>query len=71
MRSEIEEITQKLKGLIGSIEDTDEKIEVLNYVRKELSEVSPFKNEPVDCVLWVKNESVQANEYNPEQGGKP
>lgn len=60
MRSEIEEITRKLKDLIGSIKDTDEKIEALNYVRKELSGASPFKSEPVDCVLWVKSESVQA-----------
>lgn len=71
MRSEIEEITQKLKDLIGSIEDTDEKVEALNYARKELSGVSPFKNEPVDCVLWVKNENVQANEYNPNKVASP
>jgi ParB-like chromosome segregation protein Spo0J len=43
----------------------DQKIEFINEVKKLLHEISPFKNEPVDCVLWVKNESVVANDYNP------
>jgi ParB-like chromosome segregation protein Spo0J len=43
----------------------DQKIEFINEVKKLLHEISPFKNEPVDCVLWVKNETVVANDYNP------
>ncbi|EPA3288318.1 IbrB-like domain-containing protein, partial [Shigella flexneri] len=27
--------------------------------------VSPFAQEPVDCVLWVKADEVVANDYNP------
>jgi ParB-like chromosome segregation protein Spo0J len=49
----------------------EEKIEVLNFIKKELHEISPFGSEPVDCVLWVKNESVQANDYNPNSVAKP
>jgi ParB-like chromosome segregation protein Spo0J len=55
------------KRLIDIIKDLplDEKVEALNYVRKELHEISPFRSEPTDLVLWVKNESVHANNYNP------
>jgi ParB-like chromosome segregation protein Spo0J len=43
----------------------DGKIEVINDLKKMLHALSPMKNEPVDCVLWVKNDSVHANDYNP------
>lgn len=43
----------------------DEKIEQINAVRVALHQISPFKNEPVDLILWVKNDSVEANDYNP------
>jgi len=32
---------------------------------------SPFKEEPVDCVLWVKSELVYANDYNPNSVAPP
>ena len=43
----------------------EECIEALNEVRRVLHEVSPFQEEPVDLVLWVPAEKVQANSYNP------
>lgn len=49
----------------------DEKIEAINEIRKTLHEISPFKSEPVDCVLWVKNELVEANDYNPNSVAPP
>jgi ParB-like chromosome segregation protein Spo0J len=33
--------------------------------------LSPFKSEPVDCVLWVPADSVQANDYNPNTVAPP
>lgn len=42
-----------------------DKVENLNLVRKRLHEISPFKSEPVDLVQWVPNDSVKANQYNP------
>ena len=45
----------------------DEKIEAINQVREFLHKHSPFKSEPVDFVKWVKNDSVTANEYNPNK----
>ena len=49
----------------------EEAIEVLNTVRAALHAVSPFKDEPVDCVLWVKAETVHANDYNPNKVAPP
>jgi ParB-like chromosome segregation protein Spo0J len=51
--------------------DDDEKIAVLNEVRWLLHEVSPYKDEPVDCVLWVKGETVEGNPYNPNVVAPP
>ncbi len=49
----------------------EEKIEEINKLKLKLHELSPMKNEPVDCVLWVKNENVQANDYNPNKVAPP
>lgn len=49
----------------------EEQIQKINEIKKALHEVSPFKNEPVDCVIWVKNEVVEANDYNPNSVATP
>lgn len=59
-------ITDYLNGL-----ELDEKVSAINYLRSSIHEISPFKSEPVDCVLWVKNESVFANDYNPNSVAPP
>src|SRR5690606_27219450 len=56
--------TQKLIDLIKDL-PLDEKVEALNYIRSELHNVSPFKSEPTDLVLWAKSGTVKANNYNP------
>lgn len=60
------ELFHKLKPL-----SIAKKIEVINEIRKALSEQSPFKNEPVDCVQWVPSEIVHANDYNPNSVAPP
>jgi ParB-like chromosome segregation protein Spo0J len=50
---------------------TDEKIELINQLKLAIHEISPMKNEPVDCVLWVKGENVKANDYNPNAVAPP
>jgi len=64
---------QQIKSVIEHISslEIDEKIEAINQVKKMLHEISPFKNEPVDCVLWVKNTNVYANDYNPNSVAPP
>ena len=49
----------------------DNKVHVINEIRKQLHVVSPFNTEPVDCVLWVKNDTVHANDYNPNSVAPP
>jgi ParB-like chromosome segregation protein Spo0J len=49
----------------------DDKVAEINRIKLALHELSPFKTEPVDCVLWVKNESVYANDYNPNSVAPP
>jgi ParB-like chromosome segregation protein Spo0J len=60
------EIIKKISDL-----PEDEKIEQINNLKLDLHEISPFKGEPVDCVLWVKNTEVEANYYNPNSVATP
>lgn len=50
---------------------TKEKVAALNLVKLALHEESPFNGEPVDCVLWVENKKVKANDYNPNKVAPP
>lgn len=61
----IEEMCDEIKDRLRKIEDPDKKISVLNEIRKSLSEESPLRHHPVDCVLWVKTDTIEGNDYNP------
>ena len=69
--------TEHLLKIMGEISEKinncelSERVSLLNACRLLLHDVSPFKNEPVDCVLWVENENVYANSYNPNSVAKP
>lgn len=49
----------------------DERIETINELKLQLKAISPFTYEPVDCVQWVKEELVIANDYNPNSVAPP
>lgn len=66
----IEKLLEQLQAEINKIEDIDKKIDTLNKIKLAIHEASPIK-EPVDCVLWVKTDEVQANEYNPNKVATP
>ena len=36
-----------------------------------LREISPFSKEPIECVLWVKEDSIAGNDYNPNKVAPP
>jgi ParB-like chromosome segregation protein Spo0J len=63
---DISNVIAQLEGL-----DDDAKIEAINAIKLQLHHASPLRGEPVDCVLWVKNETVQANDYNPNSVAPP
>ena len=48
-----------------------EKIAAINDIKRKLHDVSPFKDEPVDCVTWVPHGNVTANEDNPNKVAPP
>ena len=49
----------------------EKQITIMNEFKLMMHEIGPFKTEPVDCVLWVKNNSVSANDYNPNSVAPP
>lgn len=61
----------KILNKIEKEKNIDKKIEYINEVKLYLHSISPLKNDPVDCVLWVKNEEVFANDYNPNNVAPP
>lgn len=66
MKNTIENLVAELQKL-----NIDDKVKAMNDIKLAMHEISPFKAEPVDCVLWVKNDSVHANDYNPNSVAPP
>ena len=66
MKDELSNLILKIKSL-----DLDEKVNAINSIREAIHQVSPFKNEPVDFVRWVKGAAVHANDYNPNSVAPP
>lgn len=62
----INPILQEIKKL-----SQEEQIATINAIKLGLHKISPLKNEPVDCVLWVPNTTVAANDYNPNTVAPP
>lgn len=51
--------------------DGELQVDDLNALRKMIHERSPFQGEPVDFVMWVPIDTVQANDYNPNVVAPP
>lgn len=60
-------VEKNLKQLEAALREMDEaaRTQALNTIRQRLHTLSPFSNEPVDCVLWLPAGKVRANDYNP------
>jgi hypothetical protein len=67
------EICENIKSQLWKLQSLERNalIDTLNQIRFELHKISPFKNEPVDYVQWVRNEFVGANDYNPNSVAPP
>jgi len=65
----VQRVAEVLSGLVGLTDD--QRIQVINAVKRELHALSPMKNEPTDCVVWVKASCVVANDYNPNRVAPP
>ena len=62
---------KELKEQLLKMDSMEERIEAMNQIKSLLKEVSPFSNEPVECVQWVKSDLVFANDYNPNSVAPP
>jgi ParB-like chromosome segregation protein Spo0J len=63
---EADDIFNQIKSM-----ELEDQVDTVNELRKLLHAVSPFKDEPVDCVLWEPAEDVKANDYNPNSVEPP
>lgn len=67
------DILERFKGSIAELESEPEhsRIEIINALKLELHRISPFSAEPVDCVIWVRGEEIESNDYNPNSVAPP
>lgn len=66
----MKDLLSKIKAHLKSLSFED-KVEAINELREVIHKESPFSNEPVDFVKWVKNDNVVANDYNPNKVAPP
>lgn len=66
-------IAEKIGVILKELDQYDEtsQVEIINQVKLMLHAASPMKKEPVDCVLWVPLERIEANDYNPNAVAPP
>ncbi|HHZ0239338.1 TPA: IbrB-like domain-containing protein [Escherichia coli] len=62
---EVEVLSKMIRQYFSQEQSEEKTIQALNHLRCVLHEISPFAQEPVDCVLWVKADEIVANYYNP------
>jgi ParB-like chromosome segregation protein Spo0J len=64
---------KQLKEILESLKELpiEGQVEKINEMREMIHDHSPFKNEPVDLVTWVKADNVVANDYNPNKVAPP
>ncbi|CAI2031403.1 ParB-like nuclease domain [Serratia quinivorans] len=67
----LNEIKCLIKKYIDSFCEVDNKINAINELKKIISQHSPFSDDPVDCVVWLKTETIKMNNYNPNLMATP
>ncbi len=67
----MKELIEQFQNYIKELDSVSDKIKAINEIKIALHNVSPFKDEPVDCVLWVESKNVIANDYNPNEVAPP
>lgn len=66
----IEQITQLISEVLLNMPE-EQRIDAINQIKTCLHEHSPFINQPIDCVLWIKSDQIHANDYNPNALAPP
>ena len=72
-QNQVDQIINQIDPLCEQLEllPLVERIEALNRIRAKLHETSPFADEPVDCVQWIKADLIESNDYNPNRVAPP
>ncbi|MEH5671527.1 ParB/RepB/Spo0J family partition protein [Enterobacter cloacae] len=65
-----QQLINEMKNYLQSLPE-DKRIEAINAFRQAIHENSPFREQPVDCVLWIKQDEITANDYNPNNFAPP
>jgi ParB-like chromosome segregation protein Spo0J len=73
MTGESSQIVEKVRAALACAKDLplDELVAVLNEIRRAIQHASPFKDEPVDLVTWVRADCLTGNDYNPNTVAPP
>jgi ParB-like chromosome segregation protein Spo0J len=67
----IERLKSAIKNAFLNFNSLQGQVLFINELREAIHSISPFKNEPVDFVKWVKSDQVVANDYNPNSVAPP
>lgn len=65
-----QQLVAQLEAYLDTLDEED-KINAINKFRQVLHRRSPFCEHPVDCVLWIRQEEVTPNDYNPNHLAPP
>ena len=65
-----QQLINEMKNYLQSLPE-DKRIEAINAFRQAIHENSPFREQPIDCVLWIKQDEITANDYNPNNVAPP
>lgn len=70
---QVASLTDRVEALFSELDSLPlaSKVEAINQIRQKLHAHSPFAEEPVDCVQWVRFDEVDANDYNPNTVAPP
>ena len=63
-------IIKDIETYLQSLPEED-RINAINAFRQALHKNSPFSDQPIDCVLWIKHDAITANNYNPNNVAPP
>ncbi|ECP1951352.1 ParB N-terminal domain-containing protein [Salmonella enterica] len=66
----IDIVLDTIRNYVNSL-DGEDKIMALNEIKLCLHNISPFRHDPVDCVLWIPVSELKANNYNPNVMAPP
>jgi ParB-like chromosome segregation protein Spo0J len=63
-------IINEMETYLQSLSE-EERINAINAFREAIHKHSPFREQPIDCVLWIRQDAITANDYNPNNVAPP